>query len=108
MQKIVVPLVAALALSVLSVAAVLDVAVSAADLSGKKICWDNGSTSSYGPGAKYSNTMSGDGTWAVGRGGVHIHTDRYDYMATIQKLPDGSFQATIIGAGVTSTGKYCR
>jgi hypothetical protein len=95
-------------ISFVAAAAALAAAVSAADLSGKKICWSNGSTSSYGPGGKYSNTMSGDGTWAVGAGGVHVHTDRYDYMANIQKLPDGSFQATVIGAGITTTGKYCR
>jgi hypothetical protein len=82
--------------------------VTAADLSGKKICWNNGSASVYGHGGKYSNNLSGEGTWSVTAGGVHVHTDRYDFVATIQKLPDGSFQAVINGAGIKSTGTYCK
>ncbi|MDR3422202.1 MAG: hypothetical protein P4L80_13325 [Xanthobacteraceae bacterium] len=82
--------------------------VSSGDLSGKTICWDNGSTSRYGGGGKYSNNLSGEGTWAITGGGVHIHTDRYDYVAAIQKLPDGTFQAVVIGAGIKSAGKYCK
>ena len=82
--------------------------VTAADLSGKKICWSNGSASVYGRGGKYSNNLSGEGTWSVTGAGVHVHTDRYDYMAAVQKLPDGSFQAVVIGAGIKSTGTYCK
>ncbi len=81
--------------------------VTAADLSGKKICWDNGSASSYSRGGAYANNLSGEGTWAVTAGGVHIHTGRYDYVAAVQKLPGGTFQAEILGAGIKSTGKYC-
>ena len=81
---------------------------SSADLSGKKICWDNGSASNYGPGGKYSNTMSGEGTWSMTAKGIHVHTDRYDYIASIEKLPGGSFQAVILGAGIKSTGSYCK
>jgi len=83
-------------------------AVTAADLSGKKICWNNGSASVYSRGGKYSNNLSGEGTWSITGAGVHVHTDRYDYVAAIQKLPDGSFQAVIIGAGIKSTGTYCK
>jgi len=107
MHKYLGSLAAASALFVLALSVALAAAVSRADLAGKKICWSNGSVSSYGAGGKYSNTMSGDGTWSVGSGGVHIHTDRYDYMADIQKLRDGSFEATVIGYGITSTGRYC-
>jgi len=81
--------------------------VSSADLAGHSICWDNGSTSSYGRGGKYANTLSGEGTWAPTSGGFHIHTDRYDYVAAIQKMPDGSFQAEVLGARIKTTGKYC-
>jgi hypothetical protein len=52
--------------------------------------------------------MSGEGTWAVTAGGVHIHTDRYNYVASIQKLGDGTFSATVATAGIKSTGKYCK
>ncbi len=85
--------------------AALAAPVRAADFTGKKICWDNGSASSYGAGGKYSNNMTGEGTWAMAGSGVHIHTDRYDYVAKIQKMPDGTFHATV-GAAATN-GKYC-
>jgi hypothetical protein len=97
--------------SVLSLAffsAALAAAVTRADLSGKKICWNNGSASSYGSGGKYSNNLSGEGTWSVTAGGVHIHTERYDYLANVQKLPDGTFHATVIGTDMKTTGAYCK
>jgi hypothetical protein len=94
-----------LLLAVLSAA--LAATVTAGDLSGKKICWNNGSVSAYGRGGKYSNNLSGDGTWAVTGHGLHVHTDRYDYVANVQKLPDGTFNAVIIGTDVKTTGKYC-
>jgi hypothetical protein len=97
--------------SVLSIA-LLSVAfaapVTSGDLAGKKICWNNGSVSSYGAGGKYSNNMTGNGTWSMTGGGVHIHTDRYDYVAIMQKSADGTFQAEIAAANIKSTGKYCQ
>jgi hypothetical protein len=96
------------AISLTLASASLAASVGAGDLSGKSICWDNGSTSSYGRGGKYANTMSGEGTWAFTSGGVHIHTDRYDYVASIQKMPDGTFHAKILGAGIETIGKYCK
>lgn len=82
--------------------------VSSADLSGKKICWGNGSVSSYGPGGKYSNTMTGDGTWSLSGSHLHIHTASYDYVVTVQKAPDGTFQAENTAANLKTTGKYCQ
>jgi len=87
--------------------AALAAPVTSADLSGKKICWNNGSVSSYGAGGRYSNNMTGEGTWSMAGGGVHIHTDRYDYVAIMQKSADGTFQAEIAAANIKSTGKYC-
>jgi hypothetical protein len=107
MQKYLVALGAAFVLSFAFLSVALAAPVSSADLSGKKICWDNGSVSSYGPGGKYSNNMSGEGSWAVTAGGVHIHTDRYDYVANMQKLPDGTFHAEVAAANIKTTGKYC-
>ena len=111
MPRYLLPLSAACALSLALVSAApaaLAAPVTAGDLSGKTICWSNGSVSSYGHGGKYSNTMSGEGTWAVTAGGVHIHTDRYDYVADVQKLPDGSFHAVVAAGGIDITGKYCK
>jgi len=102
------PLSAACAFSLALVSAAPAAAVTAADLSGRKICWDNGSISSYGPGGKYSNNISGEGTWAMTGAGLHIHTDRYDYVANVQKLPDGSFHASVPAGGVDTSGKYCK
>jgi hypothetical protein len=104
MQKYLSPFAVASLLSLAFFSHALAAPVTSADLSGKKICWDNGSASNYGPGGKYSNNLSGNGVTA---GRVHIHTDRYDYVAAIQKLPGGTFQAVIIGADIKSTGKYC-
>jgi len=108
MQKYLSPLSVASVLSVALYSAALAAPVTSADLSGKKICWNNGSVSSYGSGGKYSNNMTGDGTWSMTGGGVHVHTERYDYVATMQKSADGSFQANIAAAHIKSTGKYCQ
>jgi hypothetical protein len=101
-------LTAAATLSLALVSAALAAPVSSADLSGRSICWDNGSASSYGAGGAYSNSVSGHGTWSMTGGGVHIHTDRYDYVASIQKLPDGTFHAQVPVANINATGKYCK
>jgi hypothetical protein len=108
MQRYFSRFVATYVFSLVLYSAALAAPVTAADLSGKKICWDNGSASSYRAGGKYANNMSGEGTWAVTAGGVHIHTDRYDYVASIQKLGDGTFSATVATAGIKSAGKYCK
>lgn len=81
--------------------------MTSADLSGKTICWDNGSASTYGRGGLYSNTLIGQGTWSVTANGVQIHTALYSYLADVQKLPDGTFHAVVVGRGIESAGKYC-
>src|SRR5579863_1069024 len=91
-----------------SVSAAQAAPVTAADFSGKKICWGGGSISSYGRGGQYSNNLTGDGTWSLSGGSLHIHTDRYDYVATVQKTADGTFQADIAAANIKTTGKYCQ
>jgi hypothetical protein len=108
MQRRLLSLTAASMLSLAVVSAALAAPVSSADLSGRSICWDNGSVSSYGAGGTYSNSMSGHGTWSMTGGGVHIHTDRYDYVASVQKLPDGTFHAVVPAASINATGKYCK
>lgn len=108
MQRFLSLLAATAALSLTSLAAANAAPVTSADLAGKKICWNNGSVSSYGAGGSYSNNMTGNGTWSMAGGGVHIHTDRYDYVATMQKSADGTFHANIAAANIKSTGKYCQ
>ncbi len=89
------------------ISAALAAPVTSADFAGKKICWGGGSISSYRAGGKYSNNLTGEGTWSMTKGGVRIHTDRYDYVANIQKLPDGTFHTVIVGTDVKTDGKYC-
>ena len=108
MQRYLLTLSAAAALSLAPFTAALAAPVSSADLSGKSICWDNGSMSSYGAGGKYSNNISGHGTWSMTGGGVHIHTERYDYVANMQKLPDGTFHSEVATANIKTSGKYCK
>jgi hypothetical protein len=104
--KYLVPLAAA-AVFALAASAANAAPVTAGDLAGKRICWDTGSASNYGAGGHYSSDFSGQGTWSIVAGGVHIHTASYDYRATMQKLPNGTFTAAIIGTDIKSSGKYC-
>jgi hypothetical protein len=108
MQKYLLPLAAASLFALATSTAALATPVSAGDLSGKKICWDNGSASVYSANGHYSNNASGEGTWAVTGGGVAVHTDRYDYVADVQKLGGGKFHAEISAGGISLNGSYCK
>jgi predicted secreted protein len=108
MQKYLSPLGAASVLFLAFFSSAWAATVTSADLSGKKICWDNGSVSTYNHGGKYSNNLSGEGTWSVTASGLQIHTERYDYVAIVEKLPDGTFHAVVAAAGINSTGRYCK
>jgi hypothetical protein len=74
-----------------------------ADLSGKKICWSNGNTSSFLPDGKYSSPVIGDGTWTWTAKGVEILTTMLGAILDVDKQPDGTFKSKLEGA----TGKYC-
>ena len=43
--------------------------VTTKDISGKKICWDNGNISTFSPGGQYSSPVVGDGFWSWRRVG---------------------------------------
>jgi len=76
---------------------------TAADLEGRKICWDGGNISSFMPGGKYSSPAIGDGTWSMTAQGVEIHTSYLSAILDIDKLPDGTFKSNLEKAA----GKYC-
>jgi len=76
---------------------------TAADLTGKTICWSNGNKSSFLPDGKYSSPFIGDGTWAWTVKGVEIHTPMMGVVLDVDKQPDGTFKSKIENA----TGKYC-
>jgi hypothetical protein len=78
--------------------------VTAKDLTGRKICWDYGNVSSFGPGGKYSSPLVGNGTWSVTSIGIQISTPQFTGIMDIDKQPDGTFQSRLEKGG----GKYCK
>lgn len=79
--------------------------VTKQDLSGKKICWDSGITSTYAPGGEYtSGRLPGVGTWAIATGGTAINSAGWNGFVDIDKLPNGTFKSAHFGG----VGKYCK
>ena len=74
-----------------------------ADLSGRKICWDNGNISSFFADGKYSSPVLGNGTWSATTKGVEIHADAGGVLLDVDKQPDGTFKSRVEHA----SGKYC-
>jgi len=74
-----------------------------ADLSGKKICWDNGNISSFFADGKYSSPVLGNGTWSASSKGVEIHADAGGVLLDVDRQPDGTFKSRVEHAA----GKYC-
>jgi len=77
-------------------------AVTANDISGKKICWDNGYWDKYaangqhfwGLGATDQTTPGGHYTWTITEPGVIRTGSKYRQT---EVLPDGNFQVSRIG-----------
>jgi hypothetical protein len=67
--------------------------VTATELSGKKICWDDGLVATFLPDGKYHSNKSGEGTWRVTSVGVQLHTEHYSGLYDIDKQPDGTFKS---------------
>jgi hypothetical protein len=85
--------------------------VTAADLSGKSICWNDGDRQTYSSGGKFSSTRWGDGTWRVTAHGIQIHAHPGGNGLVDIRLRHGTFSLTTYGKrnGLqhTSTAKYC-
>ncbi len=77
-------------------------AATKADFEGKKVCWDGSSAdlsggsrlknwTSFQPGGKATNSIAGDGTWAISKAGV-----------ITLKFPSGPYSGviTIMGGGM--------
>jgi hypothetical protein len=77
--------------------------VTAKDLSGKKICWDDGLVGTFSPGGKYHSSLSGAGTWEVTSVGVQIRTERFSGLYDIDRQPDGALKSLTRH----SSGHYC-
>lgn len=85
--------------------------VTTADLSGKKICWNDGGVETYYAGGKYSGSGYGDGTWAVTAAGVEVRAKTGSWAADIEKLADGTFSSAVVPYGGQTwrfTGQYCK
>jgi hypothetical protein len=116
MQKRAAVLLTALVAAALSRPALAD-PVTAGDLAGKTICWENSNFGSgkavFGDGGKYSSTGmltgTGQGTWAITSAGVKIDTDNRHDVDEMEKLSDGTFvsNAKIASAHIKSVGKVC-
>jgi hypothetical protein len=78
--------------SVLLSPALADPATTA-DLSGRKICWDNGNISSFSADGKYSSQILGQGTWVATAKGVEIHTPDEGVILDVDKQSDGTFKS---------------
>jgi hypothetical protein len=60
--------------------------VSAADLSGKTICWSDGTRSTYAANGQYTNNKGGHTVWSVPKPGI-LHAGSKERQAEV--LPDG-------------------
>jgi len=98
------PIGSAVAISLVFAAPALATEATTADLSGKKICWDNGLVSTYFPGGKYYSTLAGNGTWRATSAGIEIHAEHFAGLFDADKKPDGTFYSGTEHAG----GKYCK
>ena len=63
--------------------------VTESDLSGKKICWNNGWDATYAADGKYFSSRGNRSHWSVPSPGIVKIGNRYRQIAV---LPDGRFQ----------------
>ena len=88
--------------------AALAAPVTSADLQGKKICWSDGGTPTYGKNGAYSEKTFGDGAWRLTGGRLTVVTSHGEYSGAISK-ENGSFHLSghINGNVLEVWGKYC-
>jgi hypothetical protein len=83
--------------------------VTNADLSGKTFCTSSGDKETYLRGGKYVGKDWGDGAWQLMSDGVvSVHARSADWVASIEKLTDGSFEFRVAGQSFIHTGHYCK
>lgn len=83
-------------------------AVTDVDLEGKKICWSDGGTPTYGKNGVYDEPGFGHGTWRLAGDRLTVAASNGEYSGTITK-EDGSFRISgrINGQVLDASGKYC-
>jgi hypothetical protein len=82
--------------------------VTRADLAGKKICWSDGGTPTYGKNGAYDENGFGHGTWKLAGGRLTVVASHGEYTGAITK-ENGTFHiiGKINGNDLDTTGKYC-
>lgn len=88
--------------------AALAAAVTDADLEGKKICWSDGGTPTYGKNGVYDEPGFGHGTWSLRGGELTVVASNGEYTGAITK-ENGSLHIVghINGNDLDAWGKYC-
>jgi hypothetical protein len=84
--------------------------VSDADLRGKKICWNNGASSSYSKDGSFDGTFAGHGTWSLVGDQIEVNGDHASGVNTITKDGDTFHvvrRASRSGKDIEAWGKYC-
>jgi hypothetical protein len=107
MQKI--PLVSGLVIGGTLVAhSALADPVTRADLAGKKICWSDGGTPTYGKNGVYDEKGFGHGNWKLAGDRITVVAGHGEYTGTMIK-ENGTFHLVgkINGNDLDATGKYC-
>lgn len=104
MRRHLAPLWLAFALSLAFVCCAAARPVTTKDLAGRKICWENGETSTFLPGGKYENSRHGSGVWKVTPAGLEIHAGEFAGVFDAQIQPDGG----ILDATYNVAGTICK
>lgn len=84
--------------------------VTAADLTGKSLCWSSGEKETYLAGGKFVSKGWGEGSWRLMSDGiVAIQSKSLEWTASIEKRADGGFERNASGSGWSNfwTGHYC-
>lgn len=98
----------ACAAALISSTAALAAAVTRVDLEGKRICWSDGGTPTYGKNGVYEEPGFGHGTWTLAGGRLTVAASNGEYTGAITK-ESGEFHISgrINGQVLEASGKYC-
>ena len=86
--------------------------VTKADLTGKKICWSDGGSPTYGKNGAYDENILGHGTWRLAGDRLTVVASHGQYTGTITKENEtfhisGHLTFYRHGMGLEASGKYC-
>jgi hypothetical protein len=90
----------------------LAASVTSADLSGRKICWSNGGTPTYGKNGVYDEKTLGHGTWRLAGGRLTVVASNGKYSGAIARDSvtfhlSGRIKFSGPSVDLEVSGKYC-